>query len=82
MNKLSSKHVADDQVGSSIIAAWSDISRALSATPILDPTTGAEIAAVVKPMIGGINVGYFWMALNCFASAAYVSANLASCVVT
>jgi GDP-mannose transporter len=48
-------------VGSSVIAAWADISAALAGT--VDQTTGRDI---------GINVGYVWMALNCFCSAAYV----------
>jgi GDP-mannose transporter len=48
-------------VGSSIIAAWADISSALTST--LDQSAG---------FLGGINVGYIWMALNCFCTAAYV----------
>jgi GDP-mannose transporter len=59
-------------VGSSIIAAWADISSALTAAPTLDPTTGLEIVTSAKSMIGSINAGYFWMGLNCLASAAYV----------
>ncbi|KAK4685241.1 GDP-mannose transporter, partial [Tremellales sp. Uapishka_1] len=60
-------------VGSSIIAAWADISSSFAVVPTLDQTTGAEIAAAgAKSMIGGINAGYIWMGLNCFASAAYV----------
>ena len=58
-------------VGSSIIAGWADISSAWSAADAIDQTTGLELVA--HPTIGGVNVGYFWMALNCFASAAYVS---------
>jgi hypothetical protein len=63
------------QVGSSVIAAWADISSAWAvAKPALDQTTGYELIGG-KPIvtIGGINVGYLWMAMNCFASAAYVS---------
>ncbi|GMK57113.1 hypothetical protein CspeluHIS016_0309530 [Cutaneotrichosporon spelunceum] len=55
-------------VGSSIIAAWADISTAWSTT--LDQTTGRELTS--HPTIGGVSVGYFWMALNCACSAAYV----------
>jgi GDP-mannose transporter len=62
-------------VGSSIIAAWSDISTTLArmstGAAVLDPTSGAEIP--LKGMIGGFNVGYLWMFVNCLASAAYVS---------
>lgn len=55
-------------VGSSVIAAWSDISTAWSA--VLDQTTGREITNV--PHVGGVSIGYVWMALNCACSAAYV----------
>jgi GDP-mannose transporter len=58
-------------VGSSIIAAWSDIRHAVTSAPVLDPITGLDIAAPAHT-IGGVNIGYIWMALNCFASAAYV----------
>lgn len=61
-------------VGSSIIAAWSDISTTLArlstGAAVLDPTSGAEIP--LKGMVGGFNVGYMWMFVNCLASAAYV----------
>ncbi|RXK37897.1 GDP-mannose transporter 1 [Tremella mesenterica] len=58
-------------VGSSVIAAWADISAAWNTPPTLDPTTGLELVAT-KYTIGGVNAGYLWMALNCLASAAYV----------
>lgn len=57
-------------VGSSVIAAWADISAAWAGT--IDQTTGREIAAATHTILGGINVGYVWMALNCICSAAYV----------
>lgn len=58
-------------VGSSVIAAWADISAAWTA--MVDPTTGREIVNAGRhATIGGINVGYLWMGLNCLASAAYV----------
>jgi hypothetical protein len=63
-------------VGSSIVAAWTDISSSLNAmaavVEAIDPTTGAEIPMVPKSMLGTINGGYFWMASNCIFSAAYV----------
>jgi GDP-mannose transporter len=37
----------------------------------MDQTTGREIAVAVHSL-AGINVGYFWMFLNCLCSAAYV----------
>ncbi|KAK1922731.1 hypothetical protein DB88DRAFT_496118 [Papiliotrema laurentii] len=58
-------------VGSSIIAAWADISSAWSAAESIDQTTGLELA-VPGSTFAGINAGYIWMAMNCFASAAYV----------
>lgn len=57
-------------VGSSVIAAWADISSAISNLGV-DSNTGAEIANTTHK-IGGVSVGYFWMALNCLCSAAYV----------
>ncbi|RSH85933.1 GDP-mannose transporter into the lumen of the Golgi [Apiotrichum porosum] len=56
-------------VGSSVISAWSDISAVWTGT--MDQTTGREIA-VAAHTLAGINVGYFWMFLNCLCSAAYV----------
>lgn len=66
-------------VGSSVIAAWSDISNTLAASvsgaiDTLDPITGAEIPIPATTMMGQLNVGYIWMLLNCFSSAAYVLA--------
>lgn len=67
-------------VGSSIIAAWSDIYSVLSnyrvGVAMVDPTSGAEIPVV--PAVGALNVGYLWMAFNCIASAGYVSLVLSS----
>lgn len=59
-------------VGSSIIAAWADISSSFKAAESIDAISGLELVAP-KSTIGGINAGYFWMATNCLASAAYVS---------
>lgn len=46
---------------SSIVAAWSDISAAISGY-------GLEASATLSTL----NAGYLWMAVNCFATAAYV----------
>lgn len=63
-------------VGSSVIAAWSDISSTLArlsaGIAVVDPTSGAEVPLPIG-MLGRVNEGYAWMAVNCFASAAYVS---------
>ncbi len=62
------------QVGSSVIAAWTDITTAATtgALDIIDSTTGAEIP-LPTGMIGQLNIGYLWMMANCLCSAAYVS---------
>lgn len=63
-------------VGSSVIAAWSDISNALAsgAVDALDPITGAEVPLPPTTVMSALNIGYVWMMLNCFFSAAYVLA--------
>ena len=64
-------------VGSSIIAAWTDISNAMIAKnggATVDPTTGLELPIVTGSLLANINVGYLWMACNCMFSAAYVLA--------
>ncbi|KAG5359813.1 GDP-mannose transporter [Yarrowia sp. C11] len=48
---------------SSVIAAWSDISGALAAS---------EAGVAATTAVTAINIGYFWMLSNCFASAAFV----------
>lgn len=48
---------------SSVVAAWADIQHAL---------TSHDVADASKDAVSTLNTGYFWMALNCFASAAYV----------
>ncbi|KAJ9108569.1 GDP-mannose transporter 2 [Naganishia cerealis] len=65
-------------VGSSIVAAWTDISTTLNSVAnvaeAIDPITGAEVPLMAHSMLGSINTGYFWMASNCVFSAAYVLA--------
>ena len=66
-------------VGSSVIAAWSDISSTLSrmseGAAVLDPISGVEVPMPTS-VIGSLNAGYVWMFINCIASAAYVSSLL------
>jgi GDP-mannose transporter len=50
-------------VFSSIVAAWADISHALSG-----PAATGEAADKVATL----NAGYLWMMINCFCAAAYV----------
>lgn len=63
-------------VGSSVIAAWSDISTTLAristGVAVVDPTSGAEVP-LSGAAVSGFNVGYAWMFINCVASAAYVN---------
>ncbi|GBE86521.1 GDP-mannose transporter [Sparassis crispa] len=60
---------------SSVIAAWADISDALIAG---DPAVAESISmgrlAAVKGIVTNLNVGYFWMLVNCLTSATYVLA--------
>lgn len=67
-------------VGSSVIAAWADISTTLArlseGIAVVDPTSGAEVP-LPSSVIGSLNAGYVWMFINCIASAAYVSSPLA-----
>jgi len=52
-------------VFSSIIAAWADISNALS-------SHGAALTDEAAAKVATLNAGYLWMLINCFCSAAYV----------
>lgn len=63
------------QVASSIIAAWADISDALAAG---DPAVVEAASALtsVTGVVSKMNIGYFWMFMNCGTSAAYVSAQV------
>ncbi|KAF8196679.1 hypothetical protein K438DRAFT_1825386 [Mycena galopus ATCC 62051] len=61
-------------VVSSVIAAWSDVSGALgdSMPTGSTGTSPASLHHVVKGVVQNLNVGYFWMLVNCLTSAAYV----------
>jgi len=58
---------------SSIIAAWSDVSSALSGSI---PATSSSISMIslqsAAGALRGLNIGYIWMFTNCLTSAAYV----------
>jgi len=68
-------------VGSSVIAAWSDISTTLTrmsmGVAVVDPVSGVEVplydGTIGSGLIESLNLGYAWMFVNCLASAAYVS---------
>lgn len=51
---------------SSIIAAWADITHALSSYG------GTAVTGEAAEKIATLNAGYIWMALNCVCSAGYV----------
>lgn len=60
---------------SSMIAAWSDVSSGLSGS-VPAVSTGVSLNALqtIAGAVRGLNVGYFWMLVNCLTSAAYVLA--------
>lgn len=55
-----------------MIAAWADIGDAFTAGDIA-VLEGESWATTVTGVVSKINVGYFWMLVNCLTSAAYVS---------
>jgi len=56
-------------VVSSVIAAWADVTGALGDAM---PTDGTTSLQAMKGVVYNLNIGYFWMMLNCLTSAAYV----------
>lgn len=58
---------------SSIMASWGDLVGLFTAT--YSSADSAILADAQKDVhtLMGLNIGYFWMLSNCFASAAYVS---------
>ncbi|KAJ7636023.1 hypothetical protein DFH06DRAFT_1100009 [Mycena polygramma] len=58
---------------SSMIAAWTDVSGALGDS-MPTGSTGISTASLqmVKGVVRNLNIGYFWMLVNCLTSAAYV----------
>ncbi|EIN06181.1 UDP-galactose transporter [Punctularia strigosozonata HHB-11173 SS5] len=61
-------------VFSSVIAAWSDVTTASadSASEALLESEKLFQGATYASVIRNLNVGYFWMLLNCISSAGYV----------
>jgi hypothetical protein len=62
---------------SSVIAAWSDVSSSVAGS-LPGTSTGVSLSALqtLAGTVRGLNVGYFWMLVNCLTSAAYVSASI------
>ncbi|KAH9933354.1 UDP-galactose transporter [Fomitopsis serialis] len=56
---------------SSVIAAWADIGDALT---VDDPAVAESLGmlATMRGVVTNLNIGYFWMFMNCAASATYV----------
>lgn len=50
---------------SSVVAAWADISHALS-------SGGEELSPEAAAKIATLNAGYMWMIINCFCTTSYV----------
>ena len=60
---------------SSVIAAWTDVSSALAGSlPAVGIGVSLNSLQAMAGAVGGLNIGYLWMLLNCLTSAAYVSA--------
>lgn len=60
-----------------MIAAWADISDALTAgDPAVLQSEGWGFQHL-SGVVSKVNVGYFWMLINCLTSAAYVGLSFA-----
>ncbi|TFK74890.1 UDP-galactose transporter [Pluteus cervinus] len=60
-------------VFSSVIAAWADVSTSLpDPAPVASTGISFEALQAVTGAVRHLNVGYFWMLVNCLTSAAYV----------
>jgi len=59
-------------VFSSVIAAWSDVSNLIPvSTEHGESVLGHGLGSVTE-VVHKLNVGYFWMLVNCLTSAGYV----------
>ncbi|KAF8972620.1 GDP-mannose transporter [Flammula alnicola] len=58
---------------SSVIAAWSDVSSSIvDSVPAISTGVSLNALQTVAGVVKGLNVGYFWMLVNCLTSASYV----------
>ncbi|KAJ7050566.1 UAA transporter [Mycena amicta] len=58
---------------SSAIAAWSDVAGALAdSMPSESSGISATSLQAMRGVVQNLNIGYFWMLVNCLSSAAYV----------
>ncbi|ETW78951.1 hypothetical protein HETIRDRAFT_478240 [Heterobasidion irregulare TC 32-1] len=62
-------------VVSSVIAAWADIASAMN-DALVPGESASDFGGLssVTGVVRGMNIGYLWMLINCFTSAAYVLA--------
>lgn len=65
-----------NQVLSSILAAWADVNNVAQKLGDSLPVTAVMAIDMefVSDTFRKLNMGYFWMLLNCLTSAAYVDA--------
>jgi hypothetical protein len=62
-----------EKVISSVIAAWADVASGLSGSlPAVSTGVSLNDLQNLAGAVRGLNVGYFWMLVNCLTSAAYV----------
>jgi len=58
---------------SSVIAAWADVTHTLGdSAPAVSVGISLDSLQAVTGAVQHLNIGYFWMLLNCISSAAYV----------
>lgn len=57
---------------SSVIAAWTDVSVVAGSLPAFSTGVSQDSLESIAGAVRGLNIGYFWMLLNCLTSAAYV----------
>ncbi|EIW79179.1 GDP-mannose transporter [Coniophora puteana RWD-64-598 SS2] len=58
-------------VFSSVVAAWADVNGAETAVAAI-PVSASAGLEIMTNMVQRLDIGYFWMLLNCLASAGYV----------
>lgn len=72
---MDTRRLSYDQVISSIIAAWSDITHTFhtySSSRSIDGTFTPSNVHSPAAVVGQLNAGYVWMLVNCLVTAAYV----------
>lgn len=72
---MSSYSLTKNQILSSILAAWTDVSNVADTAGDMPPASAAMGIGLelVSSVMKRLHIGYLWMMLNCLASAAYAS---------